>query len=116
VYSSNLAMRVQDELHHLEDIDENYIQKELETNCTEFPYQDLLIQTSGEVRVSNFLLWIFAYSELLFNQKLCPDFGKAHFKIDRETMVDNVDSYCLFCDWNKNVHLCWGGDVCRGKN
>lgn len=70
MYSPNLVMRVQDKLRHLEDIDENCIQKKLETNCTEFPYQDLLIQTSGELRVSNFLLWKFSYSELFLNQKL----------------------------------------------
>ncbi|KEH34964.1 undecaprenyl pyrophosphate synthase [Medicago truncatula] len=80
-------MRVQDKLHHLEDIDENCIQKELETDCTEFPYPDLLIQTSGELRVGNFLLWKFAYSVLFFNKKLWPNFGKACFKIDRDAMV-----------------------------
>ena len=62
----------------------------METNCTEFPYQDFVIQTSGELRVSNFLLWKFAYSELFLSQKLWPDFGKERFKIDRDAMVDKI--------------------------
>ncbi|MBI2341591.1 MAG: di-trans,poly-cis-decaprenylcistransferase, partial [Deltaproteobacteria bacterium] len=41
------------------------------------PDPDLLIRTSGELRVSNFLLWQIAYSEFYFLDKLWPDFGKA---------------------------------------
>lgn len=63
----------------LEDINESLIERELETNCTEFPYPDLLIRTSGELRVSNFLLWQLAYTELFFDQQLWPDFGKDEF-------------------------------------
>jgi len=40
------------------------------------PDPELLIRTSGEYRISNFLLWQIAYSELYFTQKLWPDFGK----------------------------------------
>ena len=43
------------------------------------PDPDLLIRTSGEVRISNFLLWQTAYSELLFTDVLWPDFGAATF-------------------------------------
>ena len=43
------------------------------------PELDLLIRTSGEVRLSNFLLWQSAYSELLFTAVLWPDFGEAEF-------------------------------------
>ncbi|NNM55654.1 polyprenyl diphosphate synthase [Acidocella sp.] len=43
------------------------------------PDPDLLIRTSGEVRISNFLLWQTAYSELLFTDVLWPDFGAAAF-------------------------------------
>lgn len=43
------------------------------------PDPDLLIRTSGEVRISNFLLWQTAYSELLFTDVLWPDFGAAEF-------------------------------------
>jgi undecaprenyl diphosphate synthase len=41
----------------------------------EMPDPDLLIRTSGEVRISNFLLWQLAYSELVFTDTLWPDFG-----------------------------------------
>jgi len=39
------------------------------------PDPDLLIRTSGEMRISNFLLWQLAYTELYFSPKLWPDFG-----------------------------------------
>ena len=45
----------------------------------DFPPVDLLIRTSGEVRISNFLLWQIAYSELQFLEILWPDFGKEDF-------------------------------------
>ena len=41
------------------------------------PDPELLIRTSGEMRISNFLLWQIAYTELYFTQKLWPDFRKA---------------------------------------
>jgi undecaprenyl diphosphate synthase len=41
----------------------------------EMPDPDLVVRTSGEVRVSNFLLWQLAYAELVFSEKLWPDFG-----------------------------------------
>ncbi len=40
------------------------------------PYPDLLIRTSGEKRISNFLLWQIAYTELYFTDTLWPDFGE----------------------------------------
>ncbi|MGA9174372.1 MAG: isoprenyl transferase [Thermoactinomyces sp.] len=43
------------------------------------PDPDLVIRTSGEIRVSNFLLWQLAYSELLFTDTLWPDFTAEHF-------------------------------------
>ncbi len=47
--------------------------------CTEgLPEVDLMIRTSGEYRISNFLLWQLAYSELLFMDVLWPDFTKEH--------------------------------------
>ncbi|KAG5111317.1 hypothetical protein JHK82_040540 [Glycine max] len=75
----SVAKKVKDGHIHLDDINENIIEQELETNCTEFPYPDLLIRTSGELRVSNFLLWQLAYTELYFNRELWPDFGKDEF-------------------------------------
>jgi undecaprenyl diphosphate synthase len=41
----------------------------------EMPDPDVVVRTSGEVRVSNFLLWQLAYAELVFTDKLWPDFG-----------------------------------------
>ena len=45
----------------------------------ELPKPDLLIRTSGECRISNFLLWQLAYSEFYFTDTLWPDFDKAEF-------------------------------------
>lgn len=45
----------------------------------DFPDVDLLIRTSGEYRISNFLLWQIAYAELYFTNTLWPDFSKAEF-------------------------------------
>lgn len=43
------------------------------------PEPELMIRTSGEKRISNFLLWQMAYTELYFTEKLWPDFGKEDF-------------------------------------
>ncbi len=58
-------------------IDEQAIATELQTS--DLPQLDLLIRTSGEVRLSNFLLWQAAYAELLFLDILWPDFDEAAF-------------------------------------
>jgi undecaprenyl diphosphate synthase len=47
----------------------------------DLPDPDLLIRTSGEYRISNFLLWQAAYAELLFLDVLWPDFGKSHLEM-----------------------------------
>ena len=44
----------------------------------EMPDPDLVIRTSGEYRISNFLLWEIAYSELVFSETLWPDFRREH--------------------------------------
>jgi undecaprenyl diphosphate synthase len=54
------------------EIDENVVAANL--YAPEFPDPDLLIRTSGELRVSNFLLWQLAYAELVFVDRLWPDF------------------------------------------
>ena len=59
-------------------IDEAAIEAELDT--AGLPDPDLLIRTSGEVRLSNFLLWQSAYAELLFTPVLWPDFDEAAFR------------------------------------
>ena len=58
----------------LEDINEQMISDHLFTK--EFPDPELLIRTSGEFRISNFLLWQLAYSEIYITPKLWPDFRK----------------------------------------
>jgi undecaprenyl diphosphate synthase len=57
-------------------IDEQSLGGELQTHG--LPELDLLIRTSGEVRLSNFLLWQAAYAELMFLPILWPDFGEEH--------------------------------------
>ena len=59
-------------------IDEAMVEGELDT--AGLPPLDLLIRTSGEVRLSNFLLWQSAYSELLFTPVLWPDFDEQAFR------------------------------------
>lgn len=58
----------------LDDIDESFFSEHLTT--APFPDPELLIRTSGEHRISNFLLWELAYTELYFCDKMWPDFGK----------------------------------------
>jgi len=58
----------------VEDIDENLISSFLTTK--DIPDPDLVIRTSGEFRVSNFLLWQIAYSEFIITETLWPDFSK----------------------------------------
>jgi undecaprenyl diphosphate synthase len=59
------------------------ISSELQTR--DLPELDLLIRTSGEVRLSNFLLWQAAYAELMFVDAMWPDFDEPAFTaaIDR---------------------------------
>ena len=59
------------------DIDEHLFEQHLYTK--ELPPVDLLIRTSGEVRVSNFMLWQIAYAEMQFIDVLWPDFTKETF-------------------------------------
>ncbi len=60
-----------------DDITEETIEKHLSTS--QIPDPDLLIRTSGELRISNFLLWQIAYSELYFTPTLWPDFTRNDF-------------------------------------
>ncbi|VAX35424.1 Undecaprenyl diphosphate synthase [hydrothermal vent metagenome] len=61
-----------------EDISEDVISGSLYTK--ELPDPDLLIRTSGEQRISNFLLWQLSYAEFYFTDKLWPDFTAEEFK------------------------------------
>jgi undecaprenyl diphosphate synthase len=60
------------------EIDENAFRSSL--YAPDLPDPDLLIRTSGELRISNFLLWQLAYAELVFVDRLWPDFGEADLR------------------------------------
>lgn len=60
-----------------EDIDQHMVSQYLQTR--NIPDPELLIRTSGEKRISNYLLWQIAYSELYFTETLWPDFKKEDF-------------------------------------
>lgn len=74
----NLAMDVKAGLIDPDDIDEETFGNRLFTQGT--PDPDLLIRTSGEQRISNFLLWQLAYTEFVFLDVLWPDFEKKHLE------------------------------------
>jgi undecaprenyl diphosphate synthase len=67
-----ISFKVKNNLISEADIDESVINNHLYTN--DLPDVDLLVRTSGEQRISNFLLWQIAYSELYFTEVLWPDF------------------------------------------
>jgi len=69
-----IAEKVQHQQIQPQDIDENVISQHLYTANYSDP--DLLIRTSGEMRLSNFLLWQMAYTEMYFTNTLWPDFGR----------------------------------------
>lgn len=71
-----IAAKVEDGIVGAKEVDEAMFQQQLMTNVAEFPNPDLLIRTSGELRISNFLLWQLAYTEFYFVDKLFPDFGE----------------------------------------
>lgn len=78
-----LARQVQQGLLQPEAIDESLITQRLYT--TGMPEPDLLIRTSGEVRLSNYLLWQLAYTELYFTDTLWPDFDRTAFHQSLQT-------------------------------
>jgi len=69
-----LAVKVKNNIISPEKIDQSIINEHLYTR--DLPDVDLLIRTSGEKRISNFLLWQIAYAELYFSKVLWPDFRK----------------------------------------
>jgi undecaprenyl diphosphate synthase len=72
--AKSIAAKVQSGELNIEDIDEETFENNLYTNG--MPDPELLIRTSGEHRISNYLLWQIAYAELYFTTKLWPDFRK----------------------------------------
>jgi len=71
-----ISIKVKNNIISAENIDESIINEHLYTR--NLPDVDLLIRTSGEQRISNFLLWQIAYAELYFTSVLWPDFTKQH--------------------------------------
>jgi len=72
----NISDKVKNNIISIETIDESIINQHLYTH--NLPDVDLLIRTSGEHRISNFLLWQIAYAELFFTDVLWPDFTDEH--------------------------------------
>lgn len=73
-----LASKIQANEISVEDIDESLFEQQL---ClSDLPEPDLFIRTSGEYRISNFLLWQLSYTELYFTETLWPDFGEHAFE------------------------------------
>lgn len=73
----NIAAMVKEGKADINDINEKFVATHLQTS--NIPDPELLIRTSGENRISNFLLWQISYSELYFSEILWPDFTKTHF-------------------------------------
>ena len=72
-----ISKKVVNNTFSIKEIDENIINNHLYT--VTLPDVDFLIRTSGEKRISNFLLWQIAYAEFYFTDTLWPDFRKEHF-------------------------------------
>ena len=79
-----LGSKVKNNIISPADIDETIINDHLYTR--DLPNVDLLIRTSGERRISNFLLWQIAYAELYFTDVFWPDFGESH-------LIEAIKSY-----------------------
>jgi len=72
-----LASQVQEGTLRVEEISEELIDRNV--SIPDLPRPDLCIRTGGDARISNFMLWHFAYSELYFTNTLWPDFGELEF-------------------------------------
>lgn len=72
--AKNIAIKVKNGELDVNDINEEVFEQNLFTG--DMPNPELLIRTSGEYRISNYLLWQIAYAELYFTTKLWPDFRK----------------------------------------
>ena len=76
--SRQIALKVQSGELSPDNIDNDTISKHL--NTAKFPDPDLLIRTSGEFRLSNFLLWQLSYAEIFISSKNWPDFRRSDFE------------------------------------
>ncbi len=82
----HLALDVKSGNINAKDIDESLFSSQLYTNY--MPDPDLVIRTSGEMRISNYLLWQISYSEFYFTNVLWPDFNEKEF-------TKAIDAYLL---------------------
>jgi undecaprenyl diphosphate synthase len=82
--TQNIATKVEKGVLKASDVNEELFESEL--TLSDVPDPELLIRTSGEYRLSNFLLWQIAYAELYFTDKLWPDF-------EREDLFEAVLNY-----------------------
>ena len=74
--AKHIAQKVSEGKLNVEDITQKVMAEHLET--TAYPDPELMIRTSGEYRISNFLLWQLAYTEMYFTPVLWPDFRREH--------------------------------------
>ena len=81
----NIAQKVKDGTINVDNINEELFSDNLYTN--DIPAPDLIIRTSGEQRLSNFMLWQAAYAEFVFQEVLWPDYTK-------ENLSSAIDEYC----------------------
>ncbi|MEC8724148.1 MAG: polyprenyl diphosphate synthase, partial [Bacteroidota bacterium] len=79
-----IAQKIKKNIISIEKIDETLINEHLYSR--NLPDVDLLIRTSGEQRISNFLLWQIAYAELYFTDVFWPDFTDQH-------LYEAIDNY-----------------------
>lgn len=91
-----IARRVAAGEIEVEDVDEAMFSASLMT--ADIPDPDLIIRTSGEYRLSNFLLWQASYSELYFPEVLWPDFGEEDFNRALEMYAGRERRYGLVTD------------------
>jgi undecaprenyl diphosphate synthase len=75
--AQKLALQVQEGSLQPADITPELIDRNV--SISDLPRPDLCIRTGGDARISNFMLWHFAYSELYFTNTLWPDFGELEF-------------------------------------
>ena len=91
-----IAERVKEGSIRVEDIDESLFANHLMTRS--IPDPDLIIRTSGECRLSNFLLWQASYAEFYFPEVLWPDFGEEDFNRALEMYAGRERRYGLVTD------------------
>jgi undecaprenyl diphosphate synthase len=97
----NIAYEVQKGRLNVEEIDQDTLQQYLTTS--EFPDPELMIRTSGEYRISNFLLYQLAYAELYFTQVRWPDFRKQNLY---EALIDYQNRERRFGKTGEQIKAC----------